>query len=191
MSIDLYSFVFRGQLTEQALDDAGRMHPNLHLFTEHDIAEDVGLAYIDPLYVEEMRPMAVAHTAIAAFENSVREFVKGVLAEAVCEDWWNLAVAERIRRKAETRKEDEDKNRWHGSRGTHPIEFTDMNELGSIMRSNFTHFEPFCLNEEWISSIFRVAERSRNVIMHSGVLGKGDLQRLGINIRDWIKQASA
>ena len=189
--MDLYSFVFRGQLTDQALDSAGRMHPNLHLFTEQEIAEDVGLAYIDPIYVEAMKPMAIVHTAIAAFENSVREFVKGVLAEAGGDAWWDHMVSERIRKKAETRKDDEEKNRWHGARGSHPIEFTDITELGSIIRSNFSHFEPFCVNEEWVSSIFRVVERSRNVIMHSGILGKGDLQRLGINIRDWIKQVGA
>lgn len=189
--MDLYSFVMRGQLTDQALDRAGRKHPNLLLFTEEEVSEDIGLEYIDPVYIEAMKPMAVVHTAIAGFENSVREFVKGVLAESAGNDWWELKVSERIRKKAETRREDEEKNRWHGSRGTHPLEFTDMSELASIIRSNFADFEPFCLNEEWVSSVFRVVERSRNVIMHSGTLGKGDLQRLGINIRDWIKQVGA
>jgi len=189
--MDLYSFVFRGQLTDQALDRAGRLHPNLHLFTEEEIAEDVGLAFLDPVYVEAMKPMAIVHTAIAAFENSVREFVKGVLAESAGDTWWEDRVSERIRKKAEQRKDDEEKNRWHGTRGLHPLEFTDLGELGSIMRSNFADFEPFCLNEEWISSVFRVVERSRNVIMHSGLLNKGDIQRLGITIRDWIRQVGA
>lgn len=189
--MDIYSFVFRGHLTEEALDQAGRKHPNLFLFAEQEVAKDIGIEYIDPLYVEAMKPMAVVHTAIAAFENSVREFVKGVLLESAGENWWEEKVSERIRKRAETRKEDEDNNRWHGSRGTHPLEFTDMSELGSIIRSNFAVFEPYCLNEEWVSSIFRAVERSRNVIMHSGSLGKGDLQRLGVNIRDWIKQVGA
>jgi hypothetical protein len=189
--VDIYSFVFRGNLAEEALDRAGRQHPNLFLFAEQEIAKDIGIEYIDPLYVEAAKPMAIVHTTIAAFENSVREFVKGVLAESVGDNWWDDKVSERIRKKAEMRKEDEEKNRWHGSRGSHPLEFTDITELGSIIRSNFVDFEPFCLNEEWVTSIFRVVERSRNVIMHSGILGRGDLQRLGVNIRDWFKQVGA
>jgi hypothetical protein len=189
--MDLYSFAYRGNLAQEALDKAGRQHPNLHLFSELEIARDVGIEYIDPMYVEAMKPMAVVHTAIAAFENSVRDLVKGVLAETAGENWWEEKVSERIRKPAEGRKEDEDKNRWHGARGTHPLEFTDLTQLGSIIRSNFDVFAPYCLNEEWVSSIFRVIERSRNVIMHSGTLGKGDLQRLGINIRDWFKQVGA
>ncbi|MDU2194155.1 MAG: hypothetical protein E7E26_00215 [Clostridiales bacterium] len=36
--------------------------------------------------------------------------------------------------------------------------------------------------------IFSTLERSRNVIMHSGELGKRDIERIGTNIRDWISQ---
>ncbi len=34
-------------------------------------------------------------------------------------------------------------------------------------------------------------ERSRNVIMHSGNLQGPDVERVGILIRDWIKQVGA
>ena len=36
--------------------------------------------------------------------------------------------------------------------------------------------------------IFQTIERSRNVIMHSGELGRRDIERIGTNIRDWINQ---
>jgi len=31
-------------------------------------------------------------------------------------------------------------------------------------------------------------EKSRNIVMHGGVLVKEDLERVGMNIRDWIRQ---
>jgi hypothetical protein len=34
-------------------------------------------------------------------------------------------------------------------------------------------------------------ERSRNVIMHSGDLDQQDVERIGIHIRDWVKQVGA
>ncbi len=44
---------------------------------------------------------------------------------------------------------------------------------------------------EWATSIFGPVERSRNVMVLSGVLDIEDLERLGINIgsRSWIDQA--
>jgi len=32
-------------------------------------------------------------------------------------------------------------------------------------------------------------ETSRNIIMHGGILELEDVERIGMNIRDWIKQA--
>jgi len=40
----------------------------------------------------------------------------------------------------------------------------------------------------WVQNIFNTLERSRNVIMHSGELDEADIGRIGIHIRDWIKQ---
>ena len=44
---------------------------------------------------------------------------------------------------------------------------------------------------EWAKQIFTTLEKSRNVIMHSGELGERDIERIGINIRDWISQVGA
>jgi hypothetical protein len=63
-----------------------------------------------------------------------------------------------------------------------------LSNLLAIMRNNWVEFEPYIGNIEWAANIFDAIERSRNVIMHSGVLDKEDIERLGIYIRDWIKQ---
>ena len=42
---------------------------------------------------------------------------------------------------------------------------------------------------EWAKTILGTLERSRNIIMHGGVLVKEDVERIGVNIRDWIRQA--
>ena len=41
---------------------------------------------------------------------------------------------------------------------------------------------------EWAREIFRSLERSRTVIMHSGQLKMGDVERVAMNIRDWLRQ---
>lgn len=61
-------------------------------------------------------------------------------------------------------------------------------------QENWQYFEPyfsFSGSQEWIRSIFGDIEKSRNVIMHSGILNDFDIARVGLNIRDWLHQINA
>lgn len=187
----VYDFVFRGLLTEEALDRAGRQSRNLGHLADIEIAKTLSIDLLDDELVENAKSMAVVYTATAAFENSVRGLIKNILLETVGENWWITAVSEKVRKRAETRKTEEKKVKWHTQRGDDPIYYTTLGDLGSIIRANSDKFEPYVQSAEWAASVFDVVERSRNVIMHSGTLGKEDIERLGINIRDWIKQVGA
>ncbi|MGA8839383.1 MAG: Swt1 family HEPN domain-containing protein [Candidatus Aquilonibacter sp.] len=183
----LYEFALRGLLTEESLDRAGRNHPNLEAFEEKDVAEALSIHLIPPEFVAPAKRISVVYTAIAAFENQVRDLIIRTLLEVEGEAWWGT-VSEKIRRRAETRQTEEQKHRFHTQRGESPINYTDMSDLGNIIRAKWTSFEPYFPSIEWVEAIFNDVERSRNVIMHSGTLDKGDIARLGIHIRDWVKQ---
>jgi len=135
--------------------------------------------------------MAPAYTAISAFENSVREFVSKRLLEHAGENWWLQCVSEKIRQKAEGRRDEEAKIRWHTPRGDEPLNYTEFGDLTSIISQNWDQFETHLRNQDWVRQIISTLERSRNVIMHSGDLGNEDLERIGTVIRDWIKQVGA
>ncbi len=60
--------------------------------------------------------------------------------------------------------------------------------LPKIIQQNWTDFEPYMRRIDWATALFSTVERSRNVIMHSGTLDIEDIERLGMNIRDWIKE---
>ena len=68
------------------------------------------------------------------------------------------------------------------------INYIEFGDLASIMAQNIELFEDHIVSIEWARQIFNTLERSRNVIMHSGELGKRDIERIGIHIRDWINQ---
>ncbi|MGH6954290.1 MAG: Swt1 family HEPN domain-containing protein, partial [Alphaproteobacteria bacterium] len=127
----------------------------------------------------------------AAFENSVRALIKSVLMEQCGETWWDSCVSEKIRTRATQKKEEEEKVRWHVQRGADSINYTLMGDLVSIVRQNWPRFEPYIPTIEWAENLLDVLERSRNVIMHSGMLSRTDVERVGIYIRDWIKQVGA
>jgi hypothetical protein len=184
----VYEFVFRGLLAEEALDAAGR-RPRFAEITDDDLATTLGL--LDDQYVSPARQMAVVYTVIAAFEKTFRDLVTRVLLEAHGEEWWQTCVSEKVRKRAETRREDEQKHRFHKQRGEAPINYTEFGDLANLIRANWEDFEAFFPSPEWVTSIVEAVERSRNVIMHSGTLDAEDVARIGIHLRDWIKQVGA
>lgn len=185
---DIYDFVFKGLLTEDALDKAGRRNRPSQLMEDEEITSILSIDSLPQDMVDEARKMSIVYTAIASFENTVRDLIKGVLQESHGEKWWIEGVSGNIRNRAEKRRKEEEKIRWHSQRGSDPITYTMMPDLINIIRNNWLQFEPHIQSIDWAASIINAIDRSRNVIMHSGTLEKGDIERLGIFIRDWIKQ---
>jgi hypothetical protein len=186
----VYDFVFRGLLTEEALDRAGRTAKRSS--TDHErYAELLSLDELAEEDVTAARAMATVYTAIAAFEISVRKLITHTLLEEVGENWWADCVSEKIREQAKKLQEEEEKVKWHAQRGNDPINYTMLPNLMAIIRQNHEKFVPFIHDIEWAANIFDIVERSRNVIMHSGTLDPRDVARLGTFIRDWTAQVAA
>lgn len=183
----LYDFVYRGQLTEQALDAAGRLHPHALTASENDITSALSFELFDPDMLSQAQAMSIVYAAIAAFEHSARKFVTRVLVDAYNEEWQSR-ISDKIRKFAEDRRDEEEKTKWHGVRGTDILGYTELKHLPQIISQNYEHFEPYVRSQDWVNSIFGTLERSRNVIMHSGVLDLPDVERIGMAMRDWNKQ---
>ena len=188
----LYSFIMRGELTKVALG-------NTEIVSKHSISSTIEQNYIESLSLDLLdddciraaKLMATVYIAIAAFENMVRQFVVKILMENQGENWWLECVSDKIRKAAEVRKNQEDRIKWHSHRGDSMINYVDFGDLDNIISQNYTLFEVHIISLEWTKQIFSTLEKSRNVIMHSGELGERDIERIGINIRDWISQVGA
>jgi hypothetical protein len=191
MESDLYSFAFKGLLTDQTLDDTPRLRRRPNTALDAEVVKRLPIDLLDEDLVSKARRMAVVYVAIAAFENTVREFVSKRLLEGIGADWWLTGVSDGIRKKAESRREKECKIKWHTQRGDLPINYTEFGDLSSIVGQNWPHFEDYLQSQEWMRQIITTLERSRNVIMHSGELGAQDIERIGTAIRDWIRQVGA
>lgn len=194
---DLYSFVFRGQLAEEALDKAGhKLYSTEDIFFSEELAKKLHYDEIDQKYVEQSKTMITVFATITAFENATREFVYTTLVDAYGKDWWTKGVNEKIRDKANSRKESETKVKWHVNRGDAMMSYLDFGDLPKTIcsRENWQYFEPyfsFSNGQEWVKTVFEIIGNSRNVIMHSGVLDELDIVRVGVNIRDWLHQINA
>jgi hypothetical protein len=71
------------------------------------------------------------------------------------------------------------------------LAYAQLGDLASIIQNNSDAFKDFIPSIEWAREIFRTLERSRNVIMHGGQLKMGDVERVAMNIRDWLLQVGA
>ena len=187
--LDLYSFVYRGVLTEEALDKVGRQRRS-HLGAEdvRAIQRTLSFDYLDPDRLVAAQRMALVYAALHAFENSVRDTISKAMAEKHGEAWWDK-VPEKIRRMAKSRMEEDAKFRWHGARGASAITYCDFGDMSSIIVTNWDVFEDLLGNMEWAKAVLNALEKSRNIVMHGGALAKEDVERIGMNIRDWIRQA--
>ena len=185
----IYSFILRGELTKVALSstEARSRHYSSDIII-NDYIKSLSLDLMDDEYVNAAKLMATVYTAIAAFENMVRKFVEKILIEKKGENWWEESVSEKIRQRAESRKGQEDRIRWHTQRGDSLINYTEFGDLASIINNNIELFSDHIISVEWAKNIISTIERSRNVIMHSGELSNRDIERIGVNIRDWIIQ---
>ena len=183
----LYEFVYRGLLTEEALDAAGRLHPHALTATESEITEALSFELFDPDMLSSAQRMSIVYAAIATFEHSARKFIERVLVDAFGEEWQSKISAS-VRKFAEERRDDEAKTKWHGVRGTDLLGYTELKHLPQIITQHWDLFDPYVRSQQWATSIFTTLERSRNVIMHSGTLDLPDVERIGIAMRDWNKQ---
>jgi hypothetical protein len=183
----LYAFVLKGDVAQDALDRElarSREDPG---DTIEELATRLPFDLLSEDAVRSAQKMAVIYTAIAAFENSARKFIQDRLLEEIGANWWDTVPAG-IQKSAEKRKEEEVQIRWHGARGSSMIYYTQLGDLASIVQHNIDNFKDHIESPEWARQIFRSLERSRNVIMHSGELSMNDIERVSMNIRDWLRQ---
>lgn len=185
---DLYSFVYRGVLANEAVRLAIPLGSEEQKEPEDDIRRRMPLDLFDDPLVLGARKMAWVYIAIASFENSVRTFIEERLLEKIGANWWDDAVSADVRRRADERRREEEQIRWHGSRGTSNLAYLELGDLALIIQNNHAVFKDLVPTVEWAREIFRSLERSRNVIMHSGQLKIADVERVAMNIRDWVRQ---
>jgi hypothetical protein len=66
--------------------------------------------------------------------------------------------------------------------------YCDFGDLSSIIVVNWDLFKDILTDMEWAKGVLSTLERSRNIIMHGGLVTREDIERIGINIRAWVRQ---
>lgn len=189
MKIDIYSYLSRALLTDNALDNTPRLnHHSNSTSLEKYIISKLPYAQLDQKYVVSAKRMATVFIAITSFENMIRDFVDRVMTEDEGIDWWNSKAPEKIKKKVEGRIETEKKVPWHAPRGGKPLNYADFGDLADLMIALWDNFNQDVQDQARIKSNFNIIELSRNACMHGGNISDRDIERVGMLMRDWLEQ---
>jgi hypothetical protein len=182
-------FVFRALLSLdslQQLEPSGVYLRDSHRRLGRALAE-LSFAEFSPQIQDGAEKMARLYVAFFCFENSVRELVGQKLRDSHGENWWVSKIPSQIRNKVETRKKQEQKNKWHQPRSRSNINYADFGDMPSIILNNWVDFQDLFDSQEWVKSRFGEMEKSRNVIAHNNVLEDAEIDRIRLYLQDWAR----
>lgn len=132
------------------------------------------------------RRMGRVYELLYCFENSVRELIETTLREALTDRWWEDGVPDDIRRKAESRRRQDERARWHGPRGQSPLNFVDFPELGTIITERWGDFEDLLGDRDWVEHYFDDMNQSRRAVGHTGEMSEHAVERMELFVREWL-----
>jgi len=146
--------------------------------------------------LREAKEMAAIYPLLYVLENSIREVIKRVMKEKHGDEWWQDRLtdgkAKNVKDKAASRMKTETRNKWHQRRGSHPVDYVELEDLETIVRSNEVDFFPNVLSDkEWFRQFMRELVASRNVVCHMNPLDKTNIQDLKVKVARWNKQIGA
>ncbi len=132
--------------------------------------------------------MGRVYQLLYCLENSIRELVETTLIEAKgVEEWWTGGVPDSIRKSAEKRQAEDQKNRWHGPRGSSTLAYVDFPQYGTIIIENWEHFEALLGDKGWVLYYFQELNHTRRALAHTGKVTEADEERMEIRVRDWLR----
>ncbi|MGA7195126.1 MAG: Swt1 family HEPN domain-containing protein [Anaerolineales bacterium] len=152
----------------------------------------------DPLLSQSIlngaKEMTDIYATLYVFENSVRDVISRVMAKKFGKEWWNKLNATRalkMRQDVKGRMTQEEKNSWHGKRGSHPIDYTDIANLIDIFDEYWSDFKPFFPTLKWVETRISEISMSRNIVDHHNPLNPNDQKRVQVYFTDWCNQIAS
>lgn len=151
----------------------------------------VNIPFLSEEDKQDVRRMAELYMLLFCLENSVRRLIEHVLSKSHGKDWWDQVASASMKRKHETRLENENVNKWLPARsGVGPLYSIDWSDLVTIIRKYEAAFLPFIGSIGFMHRIEDLGQL-RHVIAHNGVLrDQRHIERINIYLADWIEQIS-
>lgn len=191
MITSIKEFVFKGLLFEA---DAERFRSagisvGADLGESEDRLTSEALAPFGVQRRNDALEMARLYSVLHAFENEIRSFIRDTLEEQVGPNWWDgSAIPASVRKLADSRLKEAQKDSWLEGAKTDKLEFVDFGDLSAIMVQNWEHFKDVVPSQDWLRQRMNELEKARHFVAHNRMLLPGEFQRIYMYVSDWNKQ---
>jgi len=184
----LKQFVFNGILTEDSITHLEKEGISVRQGSKVQPIARIEETDFSPRIIHNGSRMASIYIVFYCLENSVRELIVSRLSERKGIDWWEKCVPDKIKKNVNNLINEEEKNKYHAQRSTNNIGYTMFGNLAQIVINNWEDFSDLIPNQHWLTSRFDDLEKSRNIIMHTGILPEIEIERIESITRDWLRQ---
>ena len=132
--------------------------------------------------------MARLYAVLHAFENELRSLIRDTLEEQIGANWWDgTAIPNQVRKLADSRQKEAQKDSWLEGSKTDKLEFVDFGDLSAIIVQNWDSFKNVIPNQEWLRQRMYELEKARHFVAHNRMLLPTEFQRIYMYISDWNK----
>jgi hypothetical protein len=126
-----------------------------------------------------------------SIENIYRVLIHSILTAQIGSDWWDIAVNQYIKRRAEAIKTDYLRRPWHTIPGRHPIYYIFLPHLNEITRANLRLFVELIPDiETWMVKVEAIV-LPRNVVAHMNFPNHTDRERIDVLYDDFKNLVSS
>lgn len=185
---ELKQFVFDGMLASNALHSLSQEGISIDGEAPPIITKNGDELEFSLKTAYQAGVMAEVYRVFFCLENAVRDLISSRLLERKGYEWWSF-VPDKVKKNVEKLKAEEAKHRYHAPRSAEFIGYTMFGNLCQIIIANWDEFSDIFPDQHWVNSRFSDLEKSRNIIMHTGILPQLEVERIHSIARDWLRQA--
>jgi hypothetical protein len=129
--------------------------------------------------------MSRLYALLYCFENSVRDLIKERLQERYGVDWWITGVPAAVKKLADSRQKDAEKNSWLDAPSRDILSFTEFGNLADIIVGQWELFSDLIPTQHWLKQRMEELEKARNFLAHNRLLLPAEFQRVEMYVTDW------
>jgi len=96
-----------------------------------------------------------------------------------------------MEKKIRERKKDQEKKKWMSLRGDSDIYLLDIEDFSTIIQNNWSIFNSYFEDQNWIVKNIDEIASCRNPIAHHSYIGKIERDTIRINFEKIVKQISS
>jgi len=154
-------------------------------------AKDLGALRAFPAHLRrEAELMSRQYVVLYCLERSLRMLIERQLRERYGPGWWAASVPKVVQDEAD-RNRARERDAGVTPRSDRPLDYATLGQLGEILAANWPDFRGAFKSQKVVQRVLPLLNTLRGPIAHNSPLPEDEITRLGLAVRDWLRNLSA